>query len=156
MVTTPLQTDLLNISSQLSFYGKVSASILVIVMLSRFGLYKLETHDWNSQYDLPALFEIVLLGSCILVLSVPEGLPLSVTISIAYSLNNIARDNNLVRNIGACETIGLVTDLCLDKDGLLVQERLKANYFFSFEMEGMLELGEGFGTSPPHCSAYYR
>lgn len=96
------------------------------------------------------------MGSCILVLSVPEGLPLSVTISIAYTLHNIAKDNNLIRSIGACETIGLVTDLCLDKEGLLVQDELKANCFFSFEMEGMLELGEGLGLRPPRCSPQFK
>lgn len=55
MTLTPLQTDLISISSQLSFYGKVAASVLVLVMLSRFGFEKLETPTWKLEYDLSRL-----------------------------------------------------------------------------------------------------
>lgn len=99
---TPLQTDLLSLSSKLSLYGKIMAATLVVAMFMRFLLTRLDTRQWNLQEDLSKSFEIVLLGSCILVLSVPEGLPLSVTISIAYSLESIFADGSLIRNIEAC------------------------------------------------------
>lgn len=100
--STPLQTDLISLSSKLSLYGKIMTATLVIVMFVRFLLEKLGSQQWNLENDLSRSFEIVLLGSCILVLSVPEGLPLSVTISIAYSLESIYTDGSLVRNIEAC------------------------------------------------------
>lgn len=78
------------------------AATLVVAMFMRFLLTRLDTRQWNLQEDLSKSFEIVLLGSCILVLSVPEGLPLSVTISIAYSLESIFADGSLIRNIEAC------------------------------------------------------
>ena len=86
----------------------------------------------------------------------PEGLPLSVAISIAYSLESIFADGSLIRNIEVCETIGLVTDLCIDKDGLLVEDKLKGNSLFSFEMEGMLEVADGIGAGVPKGSAEFK
>ena len=52
-----------------------------------------------------------------LVVAVPEGLPLAVTISLAYSVRKMMRDNNLVRHLDACETMGNATAICSDKTG---------------------------------------
>jgi Ca2+-transporting ATPase len=134
----------------------VVAITLMLVMIGRFLLEKLDSQDWQLQQDLSRAFEIILLGCCILVLSVPEGLPLSVTISIAYSLESMVKDGCLIRNIEVCETIGLVTDLCIDKDGLLVEDKLKANTLFSFEMEGMLEVADGLGAGLPNGSVEFK
>ena len=61
----------------------------------------------------------------LLVVSVPEGLPMSVTLSLALSMRKMLRTNNLVRKMHACETIGATTVICTDKTGTLTQNRMQ-------------------------------
>ena len=63
-------------------------------------------------------------GVAILVLAIPEGLPLSVTISLAYSVKRMMKDNNLVRHLSACETMGGANTICSDKTGTLTQNKM--------------------------------
>lgn len=58
-------------------------------------------------------------GLCLQVVAVPEGLPLAVTIALAYSVKRMLADNNLVRHLGAAETMGTATTICTDKTGAL-------------------------------------
>ena len=59
----------------------------------------------------------------IVVVAVPEGLPLAVTISLAYSMKKMMKDNNFVRVLAACETMGGATAICSDKTGTLTENR---------------------------------
>jgi len=65
-----------------------------------------------------------ILGITVLVVAVPEGLPLAVTISLAYSVKKMMKDNNLVRHLDACETMGNATAICSDKTGTLTTNRM--------------------------------
>ncbi|KAK4302858.1 hypothetical protein Pmani_025083 [Petrolisthes manimaculis] len=65
-----------------------------------------------------------ILGVTILVVAVPEGLPLAVTLGLAYSVKKMMRDNNLVRHLNACETMGNATTICSDKTGTLTTNRM--------------------------------
>lgn len=60
-----------------------------------------------------------MLGIIIVVIAVPEGLPLAVTISLAYSVNKMKDENNLVRTLRSCETMGNANNICSDKTGTL-------------------------------------
>merc|ERR1719157_311991 len=65
-----------------------------------------------------------IIGVTIVVVAVPEGLPLAVTISLAYSTKKMLADNNLVRHMQACETMGNATNICSDKTGTLTENRM--------------------------------
>jgi magnesium-transporting ATPase (P-type) len=66
----------------------------------------------------------VITAITIVVVAVPEGLPLAVTISLAYSMMKMMKDNNLVRQLAACETMGGATNICSDKTGTLTENRM--------------------------------
>ena len=61
----------------------------------------------------------------LIVVSVPEGLPMAVTLSLAYSMSRMLKTNNLVRRMHACETMGATTVICTDKTGTLTQNRMQ-------------------------------
>jgi len=66
------------------------------------------------------------------VVAVPEGLPLAVTISLAYSTMKMLADNNLIRVLAACETMGNATTICSDKTGTLTQNRMTVRHVLAF------------------------
>ena len=72
-----------------------------------------------------ALLEYFMIAVTIIVVAVPEGLAMSVTLSLAYSMKKMAKDNNLVRQMHACETIGAATVICSDKTGTLTQNKMQ-------------------------------
>ncbi len=72
-----------------------------------------------------ALLEYFMIAVTIIVVAVPEGLAMSVTLSLAYSMKKMAKDNNLVRQMHACETIGAATVICSDKTGTLTQNQMQ-------------------------------
>jgi magnesium-transporting ATPase (P-type) len=72
----------------------------------------------------------------IIVVAVPEGLPLAVTLSLAYSTTKMMDDNNLIRVLAACETMGNATTICSDKTGTLTQNRMTVVEAWMGEVEG--------------------
>uniref|UniRef100_A0A6B2KX24 Calcium-transporting ATPase n=1 Tax=Arcella intermedia TaxID=1963864 RepID=A0A6B2KX24_9EUKA len=80
-----------------------------------------------SGFDPLSLLEILgafIISVTIVVVAVPEGLPLAVTISLAYSMSQMMKDQNLVRHLSACETMGGATNICSDKTGTLTENRM--------------------------------
>lgn len=65
-----------------------------------------------------------MIGVTIIVVAVPEGLPLAVTIALAYSVNKMKNENNLVKNLASCETMGGANTICSDKTGTLTQNTM--------------------------------
>lgn len=68
--------------------------------------------------------EAVIIGISVIVCAIPEGLPLAVTISLAYSVKKMMKDNNLVKRINSCETMGNADCICTDKTGTLTENRM--------------------------------
>ncbi len=89
-----------------------------------------------------ALLQYFMVAVTIVVVAVPEGLPMSVTLSLAYSMRRMAAANNLVRRLHACETIGAATVICSDKTGTLTQNRMRlaAGNFPSLQASKLADL----------------
>ena len=68
-----------------------------------------------------------MLAVTLIVVAVPEGLPMAVTLSLAYSMRRMLQTNNLVRKMHACETMGAATVICTDKTGTLTQNKMQVS-----------------------------
>jgi calcium-translocating P-type ATPase len=102
--------------------------LLVIILCLRMG-YAFYTkqccmESWDHKVHWSELLGFVITGITIFVVAVPEGLPLAVTIALAFSVKKMLKDNNLVRHLSACETMGGATTICSDKTGTLTTSRM--------------------------------
>lgn len=117
---TPLQEKLDVLATQIGYGGMVSAAATFIAMMAIWFYYPALRSPSDS-----TLFEHILrafiMAVTIVVVAVPEGLPLAVTVSLAYSTAKMMKDNNLIRVLDACETMGNATNICSDKTGTLTQ-----------------------------------
>ena len=82
----------------------------------------------NGVHNKVPIYDVILkafiMAVTIVVVAVPEGLPLAVTISLAYSTKKMLKDKNLIRHLAACETMGNATTICSDKTGTLTENRM--------------------------------
>ncbi|MEE6480312.1 hypothetical protein FKM82_012530 [Ascaphus truei] len=124
-----LQGKLTKLAVQIGKAGLVMSAITVIILI----LYFVVNTFWIQQRPWPAectpiyvqyFVKFFIIGVTVLVVAVPEGLPLAVTISLAYSVKKMMKDNNLVRHLDACETMGNATAICSDKTGTLTMNRM--------------------------------
>ncbi len=119
---TPLQTRLGGLADRIGVLG-LGAAVLIFVALALAGVVKGELG-----FDLGGLRQLITyatLGVTIVVVAVPEGLPVAVTLSLAFSVLRMARDKVLVRRLVACETMGAADVICADKTGTLTQNRMR-------------------------------
>jgi len=130
--STPLQVKLENIADIIGKCG-LAAAIFTFTALSLKELYVVLV--LHRQFYIMKLFENITTAVAIVVVAVPEGLPLSVTISLAYSMKRMLQDNNLVRHLAACETMGGATTICCDKTGTLTSNNM---YVRALYIEGRL------------------
>ena len=120
---TPLDRQLTRLSHLIGRVGIFLSGLIFCVMLGKaFLVGDLLQQDWLtiSQHVL----NIFMVSVAIIVMAVPEGLPMSITLSLAMSMRRMLKTNNLVRKMHACETMGAVTVICTDKTGTLTQNRM--------------------------------
>uniref|UniRef100_A0AC35GDQ2 Cation-transporting P-type ATPase N-terminal domain-containing protein n=1 Tax=Panagrolaimus sp. PS1159 TaxID=55785 RepID=A0AC35GDQ2_9BILA len=120
-----LQAKLTNLAIQIGYGGSFVAVSTIFILVFRYCLTNY-VFDGNSfqMSDLKHFINFLIIGVTVLVVAVPEGLPLAVTLSLAYSVKKMMKDNNLVRHIDACETMGNATSICSDKTGTLTTNRM--------------------------------
>lgn len=134
-IKTPLNHQLDKLGVVISY---TSYAIAGIIILARFLMYFLTVDDmadgieWMSfaKYALDTL----MIAVTIIVVAVPEGLPMSVTLSLALSMRRMLSTNNLVRKMHACETMGATTVICTDKTGTLTQNQMSVNDISSYAL----------------------
>ena len=96
---TPLQMKLEKIAEDIGKFGLISAILIVIILLVRFAIEKGISRQWNTGEDLAEILNYFILAITVIVVAIPEGLPLAVTLSLAFSVKKMLSDQNLVRKM---------------------------------------------------------
>uniref|UniRef100_A0A8C6Q8F0 Calcium-transporting ATPase n=2 Tax=Nothobranchius furzeri TaxID=105023 RepID=A0A8C6Q8F0_NOTFU len=124
-----LQGKLTRLAVQIGKAGLFMSTLTVIILIVYFAIdtFGIQGRPWLVEclpIYIQYLVKFFIIGVTVLVVAVPEGLPLAVTISLAYSVKKMMKDNNLVRHLDACETMGNATAICSDKTGTLTMNRM--------------------------------
>lgn len=128
-VKTPLNEQLDGLGKLIS---RISYLIAAIIVVGRIVMYLLSTPGFDLIGFLTSLLQTIMVAVTLVVVAVPEGLPMAVTLSLAYSMRRMLKTNNLVRKMHACETMGATTVICTDKTGTLTENQMrvfKADFF---------------------------
>ncbi|GHT33388.1 calcium-translocating P-type ATPase, PMCA-type [Bacteroidia bacterium] len=121
-VDTPLQIQLKGLAKVISKAGYTIAGLTFVALTVKLFL----TSEGLPLMDMIGhLLNIFMVAVTLIVVSVPEGLPMSVTLSLALSMSRMLKTNNLVRKMHACETMGAATVICTDKTGTLTQNQMQ-------------------------------
>ncbi|XP_048511589.1 plasma membrane calcium-transporting ATPase 2 isoform X4 [Athalia rosae] len=144
-----LQAKLTKLAIQIGYAGSTIAVLTVVILVITFCVktFVYQGKHWKSTY-VNNLVRHLIIGVTVLVVAVPEGLPLAVTLSLAYSVKKMMKDNNLVRHLDACETMGNATAICSDKTGTLTTNRMTVVQ--SYICEKMSKTIPSFGDIPSH------
>ncbi|KAK4501623.1 hypothetical protein PRZ48_007432 [Zasmidium cellare] len=120
--TTALQAKLNVLAEQIAKCGLAAGLILFVALFIKFlvGLKGLGSAEEKGQ----AFLQIFIVAVTIIVVAVPEGLPLAVTLALAFATTRMFKDNNLVRYLRSCEVMGNATTICSDKTGTLTENRM--------------------------------
>ncbi|KAK8474705.1 hypothetical protein V6N13_079463 [Hibiscus sabdariffa] len=136
---TPLQERLDKLTSSIGKVGLAVAFLVLVVMLIRYFTGNTKDDDGNTEYTgsntkvddiLNGVVRIVSAAVTIVVVAIPEGLPLAVTLTLAYSMKRMMADQAMVRKLSACETMGSATVICTDKTGTLTLNQMKVTQFW--------------------------
>ncbi len=121
-VKTPLNEQLEGLAGKIS---KISYALDALIIIGRTTQYFLSTPEieWDSMHS--GLLQTCMVAVTLIVVAVPEGLPMAVTLSLAYSMRRMLKTSNLVRKMHACETMGATTVICTDKTGTLTQNQMR-------------------------------
>ncbi|XP_048123917.1 plasma membrane calcium-transporting ATPase 1a isoform X1 [Alosa alosa] len=124
-----LQGKLTKLAVQIGKAGLLMSAITVVILVALFAIdtFWVQGLPWVKECTpiyIQFFVKFFIIGVTVLVVAVPEGLPLAVTISLAYSVKKMMKDNNLVRHLDACETMGNATAICSDKTGTLTMNRM--------------------------------
>ena len=138
---TPLNRQLTRLSRLIGKFGIGLSCAIFCVMLGKaiFSGHLLEG-DWLQISQ--QVLHIFMISVAIIVMAVPEGLPMSITLSLAMSMRRMLKTHNLVRKMHACETMGAVTVICTDKTGTLTQNKMHVGELVRYDELSEQELAE--------------
>ena len=128
-VKTPLNEQLDRLAKWISNVSYIVAGLVIVGQIIHLAP---QMGDMSLPQILAHVLKTLMIAVTLIVVAVPEGLPMAVTLSLAYSMRRMLKTNNLVRKMHACETMGATTVICTDKTGTLTQNRMqvyKADFF---------------------------
>ena len=139
-VRTPLNRQLDKLGRLITRFSYI---IGIAVVGGRVLMYFLHDPTFNWMEFGAYFLQTIMIAVTLVVCSVPEGLPMAVTLSLAYSMRRMLRSNNLVRRMHACETMGATTVICTDKTGTLTQNQMRVYEadFYGHPSEDLIALG---------------
>lgn len=120
---TPLQVKLSIMAEQIAKVGCAIALLLFIVLFIKF-LAQLNKNEDSPTQKAQNFLQMVIVAITVIVIAVPEGLPLAVTLALAFAMTRMLKDHNLVRVLSSCETMGNATAVCSDKTGTLTVNKM--------------------------------
>lgn len=121
--TTPLQVKLNGLASAIAKLGSAAAGLLFFVLLFKFAA-TLPGDTRTSAEKASKFMDILIVAITVIVVAVPEGLPLAVTLALAFATTRLLKENNLVRILRSCEVMGNATTVCSDKTGTLTTNKM--------------------------------
>ena len=132
-IKTPLNIQLDKLGQVICYASYIIAALIMIARAVMYFAY-LDNISDGIDWLLFAKYMLgtVMMAVAIIVVAVPEGLPMSVTLSLALSMRRMLSTNNLVRKMHACETMGAATVICTDKTGTLTQNQMSVNDVLSY------------------------
>lgn len=126
-VKTPLYVQLDKLASMISKVGSVVSVAAFVIFL----VHDILTNPaWGGKdyfYMVEIVLDYFMMAVTLIVMAVPEGLPMAITLSLALNMRRMLKSNNLVRKLHACETMGAVTVICTDKTGTLTQNQMQVD-----------------------------
>lgn len=128
-VKTPLNEQLDRLGKLIT---RVSYAFASAIIAGRIAMFFINVPDFDWVSFLAFFLQTLMVAVTLIVVAVPEGLPMAVTLSLAYSMRRMLKTNNLVRKMHACETMGATTVICTDKTGTLTRNQMqvyKADFF---------------------------
>ncbi|KAH6958005.1 hypothetical protein BKA56DRAFT_501909 [Ilyonectria sp. MPI-CAGE-AT-0026] len=120
---TPLQAKLGRLGKQLIIIGSIAGSIFFLILFIRY-MVNLRNLKVEPSQRVEDFLHVLILSVTVVVITVPEGLALNVTIALAFATKRMLKDNNLVRLLRSCEIMGNATTVCSDKTGTLTQNKM--------------------------------
>ena len=147
---TPLNIQLTRLANLIGKIGFSAAALAFVIFFVKDVLLVYDFASFHTFRDwLPALratLEYFMMAVTLIVVAVPEGLPMSVTLSLALNMRRMLSTNNLVRKMHACETMGAITVICTDKTGTLTQNLMQV-YEASLKDENMDLIAESISAN---------
>ncbi len=144
-VQTPLNMQLERFAKLISKIGFIIAGLAFVIFVTRDLFIFFSNHQVNGWHDYMEIARICLnyfmMAVTLIVVAVPEGLPMSVTLSLALNMRRMLKTNNLVRSMHACETMGAINVICTDKTGTLTQNSMQVQYSY-FNGKDNIALGD--------------
>ena len=134
-IDTPLQVQLKRLAGVISKLGYAAAGITFLLLSCKTFF---SGGDISTMSIVSSMLHNFMIAVTLIVVSVPEGLPMSVTLSLALSMNRMLKANNLVRKMHACETMGAATVICTDKTGTLTQNKMQVHESNFFALENQV------------------
>lgn len=121
-IKTPLNEQLDGLSDLIT---KISYGFAAAIIIGRIIMYFIDMPAFEWISFLAYFLQTLMIAVTLIVVAVPEGLPMAVTLSLAYSMRRMLKTSNLVRKMHACETMGATTVICTDKTGTLTQNQMQ-------------------------------
>lgn len=135
-VKTPLNLQLTRLAKLISVVGTSISIAAFVIFLTHDILVNPLWHTAHYVGMATVVLKYFMMAVTLIVMAVPEGLPMAVTLALALNMRRMLKSNNLVRKLHACETMGAVTVICTDKTGTLTQNRMQVADLYRVKAEG--------------------